>query len=496
MRIDLPRLDRFARHRPRFTWPGPSLAEGFCRKILGHLSETSLVAAALCLPATWAAASGEAVPVLAPYQMVRSLQVLQERIADGDHAALPMQKKMIELIDRRLGAAVAAEFADRRNVDALMIYGMSGGSPRTLETVATRLELAGRDKVLAEGLIAYYRSETGKAAMILAPLDPMAEGPELGAFLALVKGNIQAVDDPQQGLALLDQARLLAPGSLVEEAALRRSIALAAATGDPARFIRASEQYIRRFLRSPYASHFADGFINGVVEMQDKLDMAAVETIIAAMNAEQRTAIYLRIARKSAILGHGQLAAFAAEKAGNAGTEGPAAKPDPRAELYDALGSVASASIDDVARRLAEIDRSALSARDIRLLDAATEVVSGVLSPPIKPADIQNAPLPIDEPVATPADAPEQDGIMEAAAIQVDPAPETAAAGARAASADDTQGAAASGEELPDPGAAAPTAGPASGEEPVDVALPEAEYVGAARKKLQEIDKLLEGTRK
>lgn len=450
-----------------------------------------LVAAALCLPSAWAAASGEALPVLAPYQMVRSLQVLQERIADGDHAALPMQKKMIELIDRRLGGASVAEFADRRNVDALMIYGMSGGSPRTLETVASRLELAGRDKVLADGLIAYYRSETGRAATILASLDPMTEGPEVGAFLALIKGNIQAADDPQRGLALLDQARLLAPGSLVEEAALRRSIALAAATGDTARFLKASEQYVRRFLRSPYASHFADGFINGVVELQDKLDMAAVETIIAAMNAEQQTAIYLRIARKGAILGHGQLAAFAAEKAGGTGTEGPAAKPDPRADLYDALGSVASASIDDVARRLAEIDRSALSARDIRLLDAATEVVSGVLAPPIKPADVKNAPRPIDEPMATPADAPEQDGTMEAAAVQGEPVP-----GSAAADADDAQGAAASGEELPDPGTAAPVAGPAAGEEPIDVALPEAEYVGAARKKLREIDKLLEGTRK
>lgn len=468
-----------------------------------------LVAAALCLPSTWAVASGEALPTLAPYQMVRSLQVLQERIADGDHAALPMQKKMIELIDRRLGGATAAEFVDRRNVVALMIYGMSGGSPRTLETVASRLELAGHDKVLADGLIAYYRSETGRAATILASLDPMAEDSELGAFLALIKGNIQAVDDPKDALVLLDQARLLAPGSLVEEAALRRSIALAASTGDTARFLKASEQYVRRFLRSPYASHFADGFINGVVEMQDKLDMGEVDTIIAAMNDEQRTAIYLRIARKGAILGHGQLAAFAAEKAGGTQVQGPEAKPDPRAELYDALGSVASASIDDVAKRLAAIDRSVLSPRDIRLLDAATEVVSGVLAPPIKPSDVGAAARPIDEPIeASPAAAPRPDAVApgpnaaapgtvasgEDAATQNADAPETADAEAPAP--DQGQGSAVSGEELPDPGPALPVASPAAGEEPIEVALPEAEYVGATRKKLQEIDALLEGTRK
>lgn len=447
-----------------------------------------LVAAALCLPSTWAA-SGEALPALAPYQMVRSLQVLQERIADGDHAALPMQKKMIELIDRRLGGAKAAEFADRRNVVALMIYGMSGGSPRTLEAVASRLELTGQDKVLADGLIAYYRSETGRAATILAPLDPMAAGTELGAFLALIKGNIRAVDDPEEGLALLDQARLLAPGSLVEEAALRRSIALAATTGDAARFLKASEQYVRRFLRSPYASHFADGFINGVVELQEKLDMAEVETIIAAMNDEQRTAIYLRIARKGAILGHGQLAAFAAEKAGGLQEQGTTAKPDPRADLYDALGSVASASIDDVAKRLTEIDRSSLSPRDVRLLDAATEVVNGVLAPPMKPSDVETAPAE----ASPPATAGQGQPVAEAATTKA-AGPEPT--GDSAPSVDHEQGSASSGEELPDPGPAVSAAAPATGKEPIDVALPEAEYVGAARKKLQEIDALLGGVRK
>ena len=36
-----------------------------------------------------------------PYQMVRSLQLVQDRIAGGDHAALPMQRKLLEMIDAR-----------------------------------------------------------------------------------------------------------------------------------------------------------------------------------------------------------------------------------------------------------------------------------------------------------------------------------------------------------------------------------------------------------
>ena len=33
--------------------------------------------------------------------MVRSLQLVQDRIASGDHAALPMQRKLLEMIDKR-----------------------------------------------------------------------------------------------------------------------------------------------------------------------------------------------------------------------------------------------------------------------------------------------------------------------------------------------------------------------------------------------------------
>lgn len=425
----------------------------------------ALMAAACLTPAI--AASDSGLPVLAPYQMVRSLQVLQERIAGGDHASLPMQKKMIELIDARLTKTTEAEFADRRNVEALMIYGMSGGNPRTVEGVTGRLRLEGRDKLLTDGLVAYLRSEHGKADTTLASVDPMKESAELGGFLALIKGTVRALENPAEGLAILDKARLLSPGSLVEETALRRSITLAATAGDGGRFLAASEQYVRRFLKSPYASHFADGFINGVVSLQDRLDMAEVGEIIAAMNGEQQNAIYLRIARKAAILGHGRLADFASAKAEAVGNAKPG-EADPRIELYDALGAVTSESIDDVARRLEKIDRAMLSPRDVRLLDAATAVVDRVLSPPVKLSD-----LPVEKP-------PEEAGLS----------PDNGSGEPTVIPADGDL--AASGQELPDPGAVEETAARA---EHQTSGASESALVNETRRKLQEIDRLLEGAR-
>ena len=104
----------------------------------------------------------------------------------------------------------------------------------------------------------------------------MAYTPDIAMYLALVKGSMLAEAEPRNALALLDRARLLAPGTLVEEAALRRSIAVATTLGDAKRFLRLSEQYVRAYLRSPYASQFADAFVAGVVTLNATIDRQAV----------------------------------------------------------------------------------------------------------------------------------------------------------------------------------------------------------------------------
>ncbi len=87
---------------------------------------------------------------------------------------------------------------------------------------------------------------------------------------------------------------------------------------------------MRGYLRSPYASQFADAFVAGVVTLNATIDRQAVVDIAAMMEPEQEKVIYLRIARRAAIDGLIDFAAFAAAHA--EGVEN-----DPRAELYSSL---------------------------------------------------------------------------------------------------------------------------------------------------------------
>ncbi len=348
-----------------------------------------------------------------PYQMVRSLQRVQDRIADGDHAALPMQQKLLGIIDNRMRKAAPDDFSDPRNLQALLIYGLSGGNPKTLELLFSKLSLNADESRLGNAIVRYAMGDFAAARSVLQELDPKSLPPEVGPPIALVSATVTARDNPLFAIRMLDEARLLSPGTLIEEAALRRSIPLAAALGDTERLARASEQYVRRFLRSPYATQFVDTFVAAVVELHDTVDPGMVDEVTAQMSSEQARIVYLRLARKSAIEGYERLLAFASQKAMAHG-ENADGESDPRAVLYANMASVSSDNVDDVLAALNGIERDRLSSADRELLDAATAIAKAVLDEPRHTSAVTPPPGPTPAEAGLPQEAAlEDNGIVE-----------------------------------------------------------------------------------
>lgn len=359
---------------------------------LGLLSIRSLALAALLLPAVHDAHADVG---LMPYQMVRSLQLVQDRIAGGDHAALPMQRKLLEMTDARLRSASVDEFTEPKNFSALLVYAMSGGNPHTVAALMARLDLSEADRKAGAGIVSYLQGDVGPSRTIMAGIEPDDHPEELAAFLYLVKGSVLGAENQRTGIAMLDRARLLGPGTLVEEAALRRTIDLAAKVKDVGKFVSASEQYARRFLRSPYSAQFAEAFVAGIVVLHDKLDLERIGEAIDWMTPEQAKTVYLRLARRSAIEGDTMLLAFASERARRY-EDVQLQEGDPRSELYSSISSVTSDTVDQVLARLNELDPSGLSASDRDLLRAAKAVAAEVVAP--VPAAMTQSAAP--EPVA------------------------------------------------------------------------------------------------
>lgn len=317
---------------------------------------------------------------LQPFQLVRSLQLVQDRIAGGDHAALPMQAKLLELTDARLRQAGTDAYSEPRNFRALLVYGMSGGNPATLQEAIARLTLDKADRALADAVMSYLEGDPAAALKAFDSIEMNALSDDIVTFVCLVKGSLLAREQPETALELLDRARLLAPGTLVEEAALRRSIAIAVSMSDAERFTRASTQYVARFLHSPYASQFADSFVTGAVAFDAVIGRDKLDEIVSMMDAERRHVIWLRIARGAAIEGLAQLSAFSAAKAKSG--KGEAGGNDARTQLYSGLSKVADEPAEDLAKKLRGINRNQLSPGDRMLLDAVRTVTSEVIAPP------------------------------------------------------------------------------------------------------------------
>ncbi|TKT77494.1 hypothetical protein [Aquamicrobium sp. LC103] len=353
-------------------------------------------AASLSLPLLAAQAGASSLP---PYKMVRSLQLVQDLIADGDHAVLPMQRKILELIDRRLRASTATDFEDDRNFRALLVYAMSGGNPATVGSLLDKLTLEEIERTAGIGVVSYLNGLVFEAREAMSGFDPEQFPHEVAAFLYLVKGSVVGAENAGEAIGLLDKARLLSPGTLVEEAALRRTLSLAVSESQPERFFPASSQYARRFLRSPYAGQFADTFVSGVAEMATSANLPQITETVSWMTREQAKTIYLRIARQAAIDGKSELLAFAAAKANE--YDGADTAPDPRSDLYAGISSVTSESVDEVLESLTKLDPATLSARDRELLKAAKGIAKDVLAPPLEQTNAKPSPSP-----ARIADAP------------------------------------------------------------------------------------------
>jgi chemotaxis protein MotC len=341
------------------------------------LAGTAILAAlALALPAR-----AQNLDDLAPYKMIRSLQYVQDTVALGDHSAMEMQRFLLSTIDDRLRTADATIFADPRNVDAALVYAMSGGNPQTLDMLIDK-DVAGYfDTRITDSLRSYLGGRGTTTAKSLAETFPEYKRSRIGPYLALVSANSVIRKDPALALKYFDWARLTAPGTIVEEAALRRSIYIANENGWVDRSVGYSSRYARRYLRSPYASQFADLFVKLTVDHFDVMKEEDILEILSFMDVPRQREVYLRMARLAAISGKNRLASLAAERAQALAGDGESV-PKALADLYSGLASVPSAGVGEAMEAIIAIPDEKLSLKDRALKAAARAVAEEVLRQP------------------------------------------------------------------------------------------------------------------
>lgn len=388
------------------------------------------LAAGMLVPAGAHAEGPDNLPL---YKMLRSLEFIQDSVVAGDSSAGEMQRFMLATIDERLRNADKAVFDDERNVNAALIYTMSGGNPATLEYLMSRDVNGNFDNRVADVLRKYLN---GKGLLVVNTLADIAReyrDKPIGPYLALVAGNVMSGKNAKAALTLYDWARLTAPGTIVEESALRRSLALCADAGMVPSGLEYARRYTRRFLHSPYASQFADLFVQLVVDHNTDVKQQDIVDILSFMDPAKQREIYLRMARRAAIAGKSDLATLAAGRAQAISNNGGDAF-GALAGFYGGVAAVSTPGLESAVTNLDQMPAGELNERDRALRDAAKAVAQEILRAP-EPVSLGQGTLPnLPNQQSTEHDAavtnqpgsqsPGTAGVEEGAAASATPTPE------------------------------------------------------------------------
>jgi chemotaxis protein MotC len=307
-----------------------------------------------------------------PYEVIRSLESLHDQMVAGSRPAQTAMPNVLRQLGARLMAAEPSVWKDPRNTRAIVIYILSGGEIRVARKVLATGTAPAAEKQLIEGALAYLEGLKPQAKGLLGNVDPRSLEAVVGSHIALAQAALIADEKPDKAIKLLDLARVLAPGTLVEDAALRREVFLAEETSDFDKFIAMADQYFRRFNRSVYAESFQREFaiaLTRISQSGNARQLASLSTLLNDVSARDQLRLYLHVAQASIVNGKPATARWAAMAAMVLAAKNTLDAH--RAALYDGVASVLSSDYDPGLAELKGLESVRFSASDAQLREAA-----------------------------------------------------------------------------------------------------------------------------
>ncbi len=356
-----------------------------------------------------------------PWDYMRAFYLLQDRVAQGDSRVLQTQRRMMSFLGRLFASLPLKTWERPLNAEALALYLLNGGSPvagravlermrkeeqaekkpETGKTVEGRTEQEGSEEGtpeqkasskkkgmplpdgLLEGAMAYASGRNVAAARWLRKVDDAGLSDVLRAQLLLVRASLLAGTDEAAALPLLDEVRLLRPGSLLEEVALRRAMILAGMAEDVQRFEHYAATYLRRFPRSVYVNDFLRRLAWLVVALdvdRKPFIIQKLEPGIARLRRRQQALLYAAIAREALLYGKHALSLHANLKVRKLYPDAPRLARRLRAWLDAA--AVISPEPEKPARDLMEMNLEELPPADRQLAYAAIAMADAIMMEP------------------------------------------------------------------------------------------------------------------
>ncbi len=327
-------------------------------------------------PASAQSSAGE------PFELVRALQSLQDQVARGNARAHANQRVLMARIAEQFAVMSSEGWKEPRNARAAVLFVLSGGNSRVLQQLLDSGVAFQLDEKLVKGLLAYGNGQKAQAAEMLHAVDARSLDASIAGHVAYAQAELAAEKEPAKAFAYLDEARLLAPGTLIEEAASRRQIALAASDASTDRYRALAVRYLRRFSDSIYAAGLRNQFATDLaanIDASKSQQLESLNATLRALSRSERRDVCLVMAKVALDGGKAALARFAATAASQAAEAG--SPEQARANLLLAVALVVTEDLEKGVEMLSGIERVSLGDEDASLVDAALAVAEQIRRP-------------------------------------------------------------------------------------------------------------------
>lgn len=319
-------------------------------------------------------------PANEPYRLVRTLQAIQDRTAHGSREALTLQSPLLSQIEQQLLVAPADIWQEPRNARAAVTFSLSGGSPAILRKLVRMDPPPAIAPELLKGVLAYVEGDEEDARKYLENVDPRKLPPGIDGRIALVQSALYARSEPERAMKNLDLSRLMLPGTLVDEGALRRQVFLAGQLGLNQKFKSLAKHYLQRYPNSVYAGDFHQRFSAALI----RLDMTGtpeeelwLTDMLAALDVPSQVNINLILAKQAIAQGKTRMAILSAKRVLEIAPAGTTALE--RAKLYYAASTVTNeADFVESKKTLLTLNRKLLPPDDISLLESALYIATRI----------------------------------------------------------------------------------------------------------------------
>ncbi|WP_057466026.1 hypothetical protein [Pseudovibrio sp. POLY-S9] len=271
------------------------------------LLTTALILAACPVAMNLQPASAQMVSTADPDLMVLELQILQDEIIKGNLEAYNLLQPSLIVIGRRFLRLDPEIWKLEKNSRAAVSFMLSGGSGSVFQELAVQGVKFTGDPNLFAGAMAYSQGNRQMALNLLLKVDPITLPVAVAGQVALAQAILISNNDPAGAQRYFDLARLMMPGTLVEESALRRQAPMVAKLGDTEKFERLSRRYLFQYSSSVFASEFRDtvaDVISGSDYLKKEDEWDRVFQLVSEFDEESQSILLLRLAKAALISGN------------------------------------------------------------------------------------------------------------------------------------------------------------------------------------------------